>query len=182
MVDLYRIIKQVGVTTLYVTHDHAEAFTMADVVAVMNDGKVVQVDQPETLYRRPANELVARFLGFNNLVKGVVADSGGIKSAFGMLYPQKISAPRGTRVTILLRPEGAKIVDAHHTADPKETMILGTVKDRTFKGGHFNLSVQTGPGVMLNFDFTLDALPPAMGQSIRLVLRPSAMVLVPESG
>jgi ABC-type Fe3+/spermidine/putrescine transport system ATPase subunit len=182
MVDLYRIVKQVGVTTLYVTHDHAEAFTMADVVAVMNNGKVVQVDQPETLYRQPANELVARFLGFNNLVKGVVADSGGIKSAFGMLYPQKVSAPRGTRVTILLRPEGARIIDAGHAADLGETVIRGTIKQRTFKGGHFNLTVQTDQGMELSFDFTLDALPPAVGQNVWLLLKPSAMSLVPESG
>jgi len=179
LVDLYHIIKQVGVSTLYVTHDHAEAFTVADRVAVMNNGKVEQVDQPETLYRQPANELVARFLGFRNLVKGVVAESQGINSALGMLYPQKIPVSSGTRVTVLLRPEGARIIDAGHTVDPKETTIIGTVKERTFKGGHFNLTVQTVPGFLLNFDFTLDALPPAIGQSIRLVLRPSAMVLIP---
>ncbi len=115
-------------------------------------------------------------------MEGVVAESEGIDSILGMLYPQKIPVPPGTRVTVLLRPEGARIVDADHTVDPKETTILGTVKERTFKGGHFNLTVQTDSGVLLNFDFTLDALPPTMGQSIRLVLRPSAMVLIPGSG
>jgi ABC-type Fe3+/spermidine/putrescine transport system ATPase subunit len=179
LVDLYRIIKQVDVTTLYVTHDHAEAFTVADVVAVMNNGRVEQVARPQTLYRQPANELVARFLGFRNLVKGVVADTGGVKSVLGRLYPQKIPVPPGTRVTVLLRPEGARIVHEDYTADPKETTILGTVKERTFKGGHFNLSVQTGPGVLLNFDFPLDAPPPTIGQSVRLMLQPSAMVLIP---
>ena len=181
MVDLDRIIKQVGVTTLYVTHDHAEAFTVADVVAVMNNGRVEQVARPQTLYRQPANELVARFLGFRNLVEGVVAESEGIDSILGMLYPQKIPVPPGTRVTVLLRPEGARIVDAGHTADPMETSILGTVKERTFKGGHFNLCVQTSSGFLLTFDFTLDTPPPATGQSIRLVLRPSAMVLIPRT-
>jgi ABC-type Fe3+/spermidine/putrescine transport system ATPase subunit len=181
MVDLDRIIKQVGVTTIYVTHDHAEAFTVADVVVVMNNGRVEQVARPQTLYHQPANERVARFLGFRNLVEGVVAESEGIDSILGRLHPQKIPVPPGTRVTVLLRPEGARIVDAGHTADPRETTILGTVKERTFKGGHFNLSVQTGPGVLLNFDFTLDALPPVTGQSIRLVLRPSAMVLIPRT-
>ena len=182
MVDLYRIIKQVGVTTIYVTHDHAEAFTMADEVAVMNEGTVVQTDRPEALYRQSANEFVARFLGFNNLVKGVVADSGGIESAFGMLYPQNISAPHGTRVTVLMRPEGARIIDADHAAVSGETVIKGTISQRTFKGGHFNLSVQTDPGMELSFDFTLDALPPAVGQNVRLLLKPSTMSLIPESG
>jgi len=179
LVDLYRIIKQVGVTTLYVTHDHAEAFTVADVVAVMNNGRVAQVDQPETLYRQPANEYVARFLGFRNLVEGVVAESNGINSVLGRLYPQKIQVSPGTRVTVLIRPEGARIIDADQAVDPKETTILGTVKERLFKGGHVNLTVQTEPGFLLNFDFTLDILPPSTGQSIRLVLRPSAMVLIP---
>jgi ABC-type Fe3+/spermidine/putrescine transport system ATPase subunit len=181
MTDLYRIIKQVGVATLYVTHDHAEAFTVADVVAVMNNGKVMQVDQPEALYRQPANELVARFLGFRNLVEGVVAESQGIDSILGRLYPQKISAPPGTRLTILLRPEGARIIDADHTVAPKKTTILGTVKKRTFKGGHFNLTVQTDPGTILSFDFTLDTQPPPVGQTIRLLLRPSAMVGIPRT-
>ena len=179
LVDLYRIIKQVGVTTLYVTHDHAEAFTVADVVAVMNNGRVAQVDKPETLYRQPANEYVARFLGFRNLIEGVVADSKCINSVLGRLCPQKIQVSPGTRVTVLIRPEGARIIDAGQAVDPKETTILGTVKERLFKGGHVNLTVQTEPGFLLNFDFSLDILPPSTGQSIRLVLGPSAMVLIP---
>ena len=179
LVDLYRIIKQVGVTTLYVTHDHAEAFTVADVVAVMNNGRVAQVDKPEKLYRQPANEYVARFLGFRNLVEGVVAESNGIDSVLGRLYPHKIQLSPGTRVTVLIRPEGARIIDAGQAVDSKETTILGTVKERLFKGGHVNLTVQTEPGFLLNFDFSLDLLPPSTGQSIRLVLGPSAMVLIP---
>ena len=152
---------------------------MADVVAVMNNGRVEQVDQPEILYRQPANELVARFLGFRNLVEGVVAGAEGINSVLGMLYPQKIIVPPGTWVTVLLRPEGARIIDAGHIADSGETVIRGMVKQRTFKGGHFNLTVQTDPGTVLSFDFTLDAQPPAVGQNVRLLLRTSAMVLIP---
>jgi ABC-type Fe3+/spermidine/putrescine transport system ATPase subunit len=181
MVDLGRIIKQVGVTTIYVTHDHAEAFTMADVVAVMIKGKVLQVAPPETLYRQPENELVARFLGFRNLVKGVVVEEEGVESVLGRLYPQKVPSSFGSRVTVLLRPEGARIADADYVALPKETIINGEIKKRTFKGGHFNLTVQTNPGPTLNFDFNPDSPPPAVGQGIRLVLRPSAMVLIPSN-
>jgi ABC-type Fe3+/spermidine/putrescine transport system ATPase subunit len=179
LVDLYRIIKQVGVTTLYVTHDHAEAFTVADVVAVMHNGRIAQVDHPERLYRQPANEYVARFLGFRNLVEGVVAESKGINSALGRLCPQQIQLSPGTRVTVLIRPKGARIIDPGYAVDPKETTIVGTVKERLFKGGYVNLTVLTEPGLLLNFDFTLDSLLPSTGQSIRLVMGPSAMVLIP---
>jgi ABC-type Fe3+/spermidine/putrescine transport system ATPase subunit len=179
MVDLHRIIKQVGVTTLYVTHDHAEAFTVADVVAVMDSGRVEQIDQPENLYRRPINKLVARFLGFHNLVEGIVADRERIKSVLGMLYPQKIAASPGSHVTVLLRPEAAKLIDGNYDLHHGETAISGMVKERTFKGGHFKLTIQTDTGPVLNFDFAHDARALAAGQSVRLVLRPSAMVLIP---
>ena len=179
LVDLYRIIKQVDVTALYVTHDHAEAFSVADVVAVLNNGRVEQVDRPETLYHQPANEFVARFLGFRNMVAGVVAEGEGINTVLGMLYPQKLPASPGTRVTVLLRPESARIIDEGCIVHPKETAISGSVKERIFKGGHFNLTIQTDPGPVLSFDFTLNAQSPAVGQDIRLVLLPSEMVLIP---
>jgi ABC-type Fe3+/spermidine/putrescine transport system ATPase subunit len=179
VLDLYRIIKQVGVSTLYVTHDHAEAFTVADVVAVMHSGRVEQVDEPENLYRHPKNELVARFLGFRNIVKGIVTDRGRVKSALGMLHPQKIAAPTGTRVKVLLRPEAAKLIDADDVFHQGETTICGRVMERKFKGGHFNLTIQTDRNQILSFDFAHDAVPPAVSENVRLVLRPSAMVLIP---
>lgn len=181
MLDLHRIIKQVGVSTFYVTHDHAEAFTVADVVAIMNKGRVEQVDQPENLYRHPINELVARFLGFRNLLEGIVADRGGIKSALGMLYPQKITASPGAKVTVLLRPEAAKMIEANHAIHHGETAICGLVKERTFKGGHLNLTIHTKSGPELNFDFAHDTVSPTAGQNVRLVLQPSAMVLIPRN-
>lgn len=178
VLDLLRIIKNVGVTTLYVTHDHAEAFTVADVVAVMHNGRVEQIDQPENLYHRPINERVARFLGFGNLIEGIVTEGGGIKSALGMLYPQNIAASAGTEVKLLIRPEAARMIDANDALHQGETAVCGTVKERTFKGGHFNLAIQTDPGPVLKFDFNHDEAPPVTGQHLRLVLRPSAMVLM----
>jgi ABC-type Fe3+/spermidine/putrescine transport system ATPase subunit len=179
VLDLLRIIKNVGVTTLYVTHDHAEAFTVADVVAVMHKGRVEQIDQPEKLYHRPLNERVARFLGFGNLIKGIVTDGGGIKSELGIFYPQNIAFSAGTDVQVLLRPEAARMIDANDALRQGEIAICGTVKERTFKGGHFNLTIQTNPGQVLKFDFNHDKAPPVTGQYVRLAIRPSAMVLIP---
>jgi hypothetical protein len=95
-----------------------------------------------------------------------------------MLHPPNTPASPGTRVTVLLRPEGARIADAGCVVLPKETIINGVIKERTFKGGHFNLTVQTDPGLILNFDFNPDTPPPAVGHGLRLLLRPSAMVLI----
>jgi ABC-type Fe3+/spermidine/putrescine transport system ATPase subunit len=95
------------------------------------------------------------------------------------MYPTKISAAPGSRVTVLLRPEGARLVDAAHTADPGKTIIRGMVTQRAFKGGHFNLTVQTDPGQVFSFDLIPEDLLPVPGQRVRLLMRPSAMVLLP---
>src|SRR5581483_3994813 len=75
-IEIKRLQKQLGVTTLYVTHDQVEAMTMADMVAVMHDGRLQQLATPADLYARPANLFVARFCGSPpmNVLEGEVAD------------------------------------------------------------------------------------------------------------
>ena len=179
MLDLHRIIKEVGVTTLYVTHDHAEAFTVADEVAVMINGKVEQIDRPENLYRHPGTEAVANFLGFQNLLNAVVDETGAVKSSVGILYPPRVNAAPGARLTVLLRPDAARLVGREDALEEGETPVSGTVLERMFKGGHSKLVVSAGAGQLLVFDFTHDTLPPSIGQRVRLALRPSGMVLMP---
>jgi ABC-type Fe3+/spermidine/putrescine transport system ATPase subunit len=179
MLDLHRIIKEVGVTSLYVTHDHAEAFTVADEVAVMIDGKIEQIDRPENLYRQPGNKDVAGFLGFENLLSAVVDETGAVKSPLGTLYPPRVDAVPGTRLTVLLRPDAARLIDRKGPLEAGETPVTGTVRERMFKGGHSKLVVDAGAGQLLVFDFTHDAMPPPVGRRVRLALQPSAVVLMP---
>lgn len=179
MIDLRRIIKEVGVTTLYVTHDHAEAFTVADEVAVMINGRVEQIDQPENLYRQPGNEVVARFLGFENLLDAMVDEAGSVASSVGILYPPQVNAAPGTRLTVLLRPDAARLIGWEASLQDGETLVSGTVIERMFKGGQSKLVVKAEAGQLLVFDFAHDARPPSAGQRVRLALRPAAMVLMP---
>ncbi|MFC4540840.1 ABC transporter ATP-binding protein [Halosolutus amylolyticus] len=75
--QIVRIQSELGITTVYVTHDQAEALAISDRVAVMNDGRVEQVATPQTLYREPATRFVAEFVGDNNVFDGTVRDHGG---------------------------------------------------------------------------------------------------------
>src|SRR4029450_1956380 len=72
--ELRTILKRVGVTSIYVTHDQAEAFAIADWLVLMNAGRIAQQGPPEQVYRHPNSIFVARFMGHTNLVAGRVVD------------------------------------------------------------------------------------------------------------
>ena len=112
--DLRRIIKQTGVTAVYVTHDQAEAVVLGDRIGVMRDGKLLQMAPADEIYNRPADLFVAKFTGASNLVAGrVLARNGefGIVDAGGQrltaLMPATIEAGEGVRIAV--RPENVRI-------------------------------------------------------------------------
>ncbi|WP_152039516.1 ABC transporter ATP-binding protein [Salinigranum salinum] len=122
------IQRELGVTTLYVTHDQEEALAVSDRVAVMNGGRVEQVGEPQVIYREPATPFVASFVGDNNLFEGrVVERPGGATAAdAGETVvdvdgePFQVAAgeslPTGTRVTFAVRPEHLRVVDSSDEA------------------------------------------------------------------
>ncbi|RME43427.1 MAG: ABC transporter ATP-binding protein, partial [Chloroflexi bacterium] len=111
MVELRHILKNVGLTSLYVTHDQEEAFALADRVLIMQEGRIVQRGTPEEVYRRPAIPFVAQFLGLTNLIPGTVAATEPlcVDTSFGRLQVSPDGAgpsvQAGDRVMVLARPE-----------------------------------------------------------------------------
>ncbi|WP_203568212.1 ABC transporter ATP-binding protein [Aestuariimicrobium ganziense] len=99
--------RQLGVTTVYVTHDQVEAMTMGDRVAVMKDGVLQQVDTPLALYDKPNNLFVAGFIGSPamNLMKGKVVDGGVALGDYTVPVPREVLAKAGQTVTLGIRPE-----------------------------------------------------------------------------
>jgi iron(III) transport system ATP-binding protein len=131
-VELRKITKSIGVTTLYVTHDQAEALSLGDRVCVMNAGEILQIAAPKEVYARPANLFVAQFVGEMNFVKGKVAAPGQIDSALGRIaapVPNGVSA--GTEVTLAIRPEHVAVLPApsYGTAS-----TIGRVTSRNYLG------------------------------------------------
>ena len=106
--EIRRICKSSGYTTIYVTHDQKEALSVADRIAVLKDGRLVQVGTPADLYHRPANSFVADFIGQTNLIGGTVVGRQGdllrIETAAGMISAKGNSAD-AKRVVISIRPE-----------------------------------------------------------------------------
>jgi len=92
-IELKWIQKEVGLTFVHVTHDQEEAMTMADTIAVMNEGQIEQMGSPAELYDNPKTAFVANFLGQSNLIKGTISGNDG-DSIMADLYGQKISLPK----------------------------------------------------------------------------------------
>ncbi len=131
-VELKKITKAIGVTTLYVTHDQAEALSLGDNVCVMNEGNILQVGPPSDMYSRPTNLFVAQFVGEMNFIKGKVTGDGQAESAIGKLRcPVPPNCQAGKEVTLAIRPEHLIV---QHTADHNSQCVDGTIIGKTYLG------------------------------------------------
>ena len=151
-VQVRRILKEVGVTSIYVTHDRDEAFAMADRLVFMNRGTIVQTGTPEQAVAAPADEFVARSLGFKNILRGTVvrySDMVEIECSLGVLLaaaPEDFEAAEGAEVTLLIDEKGIEMRDASSSGTSKVNSFQGVVMERVFLGAEYELRVRTGQG------------------------------------
>jgi putative spermidine/putrescine transport system ATP-binding protein len=141
--------RRVGITTVYVTHDQAEAMTMSDRIVVMFKGRIAQVAEPETLYHRPADAEVARFVGRANIFTGtVVAGADGsllIETATGRLRaPPGFARPAGAETRLIVRPEAVSLAPCGPTVGSAPSGIRGRIVGRYFHGAHVDYHVLAG--------------------------------------
>ena len=160
MGDEFRAIqKRLGMTTLYVTHDQAEAMALSDRVVVMDRGRIQQVGAPEEIYRYPANRTVAGFFGTPNLLTANVEacariDGGRVRlDVVGQGWRGRCEAatevPAGRPVTVMVRPEDIRI--ASNGADADGLQWSGRIAHTIFRGATRSIFVETEQG-RLNVD------------------------------
>ncbi|WP_324663772.1 ABC transporter ATP-binding protein [Haloarcula sediminis] len=137
-VQIKTIQQELDITTVYVTHDQAEALALSDRVAVMQDGRVEQVAAPESVYRNPASRFVAEFVGDNNLFDGTVTDDGAGVAVDGAALPLPAGSDRrpSESVTLAVRPEVIEIDDGAASAD---TTLAATVETVEFLGDAYRV-------------------------------------------
>jgi iron(III) transport system ATP-binding protein len=156
-------------TTVYVTHDQSEAMTTADLIAVMNAGKIEQAGTPEDIYDRPRSEFVARFIGSSNVIKGKGLDATHVEFAGVSLrcVGEKITAGAVTAVSI--RPHDIKL----SATQPQgaENVVPATVTRQVFLGGSRDYMVEAKDGTQLRA-VTAAAESIAQGSAVWLVLPP----------
>jgi ABC-type Fe3+/spermidine/putrescine transport system ATPase subunit len=171
LLELGEILRRLGQTAIYVTHDQEEAFTLADRVVVLNAGQVEQVGTPQAIYRYPATLFVARFLGFTNLLPGELIAADGeyvIQTAIG---PLPTTAALPGNVTVLVRPDAAGLDDSQPVA------LEGRVIRKTFQGSTCRIEIEV-KGAQLVFDLPSNLPLPVSGESIRLSYSPQEAIQV----
>lgn len=171
--EIRSILKTLGVTAVFVTHDQAEAFSVADKIAILHNGTLQQFDTPEQIYHAPVNQTVACFLGFKNIVSGEISPDGIFTSALGPFrLPFKPAAAYKT--TLLLRPDAATLLNS---TEKTKYQLAGKVTSRIFQGGSYRLMIAVNEHV-LSFDLPLYPKPPAENRDIELSINPAAMLLI----
>ena len=138
--------KQVGITTVYVTHDQEEALAISDRIAIMSEGVIQQVATPEEIYTRPSNVFVSTFIGHSNLFHGIYGkDKQGayveINDGSRLYVPNLKDNQEGVKVIISVRPEEFMV---------SEQGIKATIKNRTFLGKYTNYELEFGKGMVLD--------------------------------
>jgi spermidine/putrescine transport system ATP-binding protein len=146
-IELINLQKEVGIAFVYVTHDQTEALALSHRIAVMNHGRIEQLDEPSKIYGYPRTRFVADFIGHCNLLSGPVIQTDGgvaivdVEGLGGVQVATQASIPGGARGTVALRPEKIRIATsapaenpASPLADPHANHYRGTVHDLLYMG------------------------------------------------
>jgi iron(III) transport system ATP-binding protein len=174
--EVRRLHDEYRYTTVYVTHDQSEAMTTADLIAVMNAGKIEQAGTPEEIYNRPRSEFVARFIGSSNVVKGVAQDAGHLSIAGVTLRCTGEPMVAGKPAAISIRQHEVRMLAA--PAAPAQNTIQATVIRHVFLGNSRDYMVELADGTQLRVVASPDQSIP-QGEKVWLELpQPKCRVLV----
>ena len=172
--EIRKLHNEFGITSIYVTHDQAEAMTTSDRIAIMSEGRIEQIDDPLTLYNRPKTRYVAEFIGRSNILDGK-ANGAGVSFAGFDVPAARLNGGRIATDIFSLRSQNIGL----HAAKPAngESIVLpGSVLERSFLGETWDYALQVGNG-----DLKLRVTSPpsnvfAVGQNVFVEIDPNNIV------
>ena len=141
--EIRRIQLEVGITTLFVTHDQEEALAVADRVGVMSGGRIEQIDVPEEIYSKPRTAFVAAFIGVTNRVTAIA--EGDVALVLGSRVPLLPGSPSSGTVTALVRPESIRMEPLADSAEGAQATVATT----SFLGAHGRVQARLDDGTLL---------------------------------
>jgi len=150
--EIRKLQQELKITTIYVTHDQEEALSLSDRVAVMKDGRVLQVGIPKELYERPRTRFVADFVGTNNLLPGEVLEQRGeelvVRTALGSLCAVATGPVKG-RCVLAFRPENVSLLPV---AAPDGNVVRGRITFASYLGNTLRYDVEAAGGQVVKVD------------------------------
>ncbi len=182
-VELKRIQRELGVATVFVTHDQAEALAMSDKVVVMNHGRIEQVGTPEEVYNHPSTEFVAGFLGHSNILPGTVtgSDGNGVRVQVDngpelLAEAGNHSRSQGEIVRLVVRAERIQLAEQHEAGEGV-TVIDARVSAVDYQGQVVRYFLEAGP-LSIQAINTIDRSPFREGSTVQARIRASDCVLL----
>ena len=169
--EIRALQRELGITTIFVTHDQEEALSMSDRIVVMSEGRIEQCDAPFAIYNRPQSRFVAGFVGTLSRVEGIVAADGSVMvEGCPIILAEPLPGAAGTPVTLALRPEAMRL-----EASPDRTnRFVGVVEDAHFLGSVVRLKLNVAGGTVLADTFNRPTTPPpARGARVDLHFSPA---------
>jgi iron(III) transport system ATP-binding protein len=181
-VELKRLQKQLGITTVYVTHDQSEALALSDEIAVFNAGKIIQRGTPQDIYRKPMSQFVADFIGSANFLAGIANEGGRIEGTAPVQTRHGVmqcifahAVPPGQSVLVSARPED--LVLSENQPANSLNVLAGKIAHRVFLGEVVDYLVDTGEGeIRVRAKPELDF---RIGQQIHIGVSPQKCVALP---
>jgi iron(III) transport system ATP-binding protein len=167
--EIRRLHDEYRYTTVYVTHDQSEAMTTADLIAVMNSGKIDQLGTPEEIYERPQSEFVARFIGASNVIKGTARDENHIAFSGSTLQVVGAKLNAGESAAVAIRQHDIQL--STQAPASSENAVKATVTRQVFLGASRDYMVETSNGTALRV-VTSTASAVARGTEVWLTLPP----------
>ena len=178
-IELKRIQRDVGITTIFVTHDQEEALTMSDQIGILNEGQLVQHGSPVDIYDNPQSVFVARFLGEANILKGQ-ADGSSVNVEVGGTV-QTRSKPTSPQVICSIRPEKISIHKEKDIPPSNCNQIAGQVNEHIFNGTSLTYLVKCGDQVVRVFVQNLSGELIAPNTRVHLSFRPEDTLVFPDA-
>jgi len=172
--DLRKLLTQLGITALYVTHDRLEALALSDLVVVMKDGAIVEMGTPQEIYFRPRSRFVVEFLGGSNFVEGTVIGRDGdlvrVETPLGSLLCEGANAAPGSRVTVYIRTEAIRLAAPGDEGLPN--VVRGRLQSLIFLGEYYDAEIAVQE-TRLAMRLGSTTPPPQEGQQVAVVIEPA---------
>jgi len=169
--ELNRLLRTLGITTIYVTHDQSEAMALGDRIVVMRKGAIAQSGTPREIYFAPANRFVAEFVGAANILDAAYSNGSLLVPGGKLLAPDAYENPKD-RVLVMIRPESIRIVAVDGAG------LCGRVESLNFVGDRQRVAIAEVAAKPIMVDAP-NSIPLEVGERVGLVIDPSAVRLLP---